>query len=162
MGYDIYSENGKLGQSLNIVGWMSLRGLARIFGWDPQGTVLMSWKDNKTGEIFPPVCIHPDNRIDGQWVKDDTWSGSYSSNDFQEITADDAKNFANALEKALEYMAGDRASEIGTVEELDEDGWDEDSLVARKNLIGVWSGLDVQERIKGFIKLFKAGACHIL
>ena len=44
--------------------------------------------------------------------------------DHQEITADDAKNFAAALEKALEYMAGNGSSEMGALEELDEGGWD--------------------------------------
>ncbi len=58
MGYDIFSKNdNSLGQSLNISGWQSLMGLARIFGWQSQGTVMMSWKDNKTGEMFPLVCF---------------------------------------------------------------------------------------------------------
>jgi hypothetical protein len=162
MGYSIFGKDGNLGQSLNIAGWQSLNGLARVFGWEPQGTVLMSWKDNKTGEIFPPVCFDEMKCKDGKWENDDSWTGSYSSNDYQEITADDAKNFAKALEKALEYISGNRASEMGTVEELDEDGWDEESLVVRKMVIDGWSDLDAQEVIKGFIELFNSGPCYIL
>ena len=161
MCYCIVSENGKLEQSLNIASWMSMRGLARIFGWEPQGTVLMSWKDNKTGEIFFPVCIDPGNRIDGQWVKDDTWSGSYSSNDLQEITADDANNFAEALEKALACMAGDISIETEVLEGSGEGSYDEGYLVDIKNHIDAWSGPYAQEKIKGFIEVFKSGACII-
>ncbi len=161
MGYCIFSETEGLDQVLNNMGWQSLIGLARIFDWESQGTVMMSWKDNKTGEMFPPVCFDSKKCIDGQWVNDDTWPGSYCSNDYQEITADDANNFAEALEKALAYMAGDISIETEVLEGLDEGGCDEEYLVARKNLINAWSGLDAQEKIKGFIELFKSGACHI-
>ena len=113
MGYCIFSEDEGLDQVTNIMGWQSLIGLARVFGWEPQGTVLMSWKDNNTGEMFPPVCFDDKKCKDGQWVKDDDWPGSYCTNDWQEITTDDAKNFAEALERALEYLSGDNSIETG-------------------------------------------------
>ena len=91
-------------------------------------------------------------------MKDDNWVGGYSSNDYQEMTADDAKNFAEALEKALEYLLGNKSF----TEELDNGNCDEDYLVSRKDLINAWSGLEAQEMIKGFIKLFKSGACNIV
>ena len=109
--------------------------------------------------MFPPVCFDNKKCKDGRWEKDDSWPGYYCTNDHQEITADDAKNFAEALEKALEYISGNGISEMGAIKELDEGGWDEDSLVVRKNLIDAWSELDAQEMIKGFIELFKSGAC---
>lgn len=161
MGYEIFNHKADLYQNLNIAGWMSLMALAYEFGWEPQGTVLMSWKDNKTGEIFPPVCIDPDRRKDGQWVKDDSWSGSYSSNDLQDITADDAKNFAEALAKALEYMSKIDISMIEAKEPLG-DGYDTDSLDFDKYLIDTWSKPNTQQIIKGFIKLFKSGTCCIM
>ena len=156
MGYCIFSKTEGLDQVLNISGWQSLMGLARIFGWESQGTVLMSWKDNKTGEMFPPVCFDDKKCIDGQWVKDDTWPGYYCTNDYQEITVDDAMNFAEALEKALEYIAGDSTSETELIEQLDEDCW-----ITAKGIVNAWSGLDAQEMIRGFVELFKTGACHI-
>lgn len=94
-------------------------------------------------------------------MKDDTWPGSYSSNSYQEITDDDANNFAEALEKALACMAGDISIETEVLEGLDEGGYDEDYLVDIKNHIDAWSGPYAQEKIKGFIELFKSGACHI-
>jgi len=162
MSYCIIGENGSLEQSLNIAGWQSLMGLAYVFGWEPQGTVLLFWKDNKTGEMFPPGCLDDKKCKDGQWVKNDSWSGSYCSNDCQEITTDDARNFAEALEKALGYISGNRTREMGVLEELDDGGWDGNFLVDRKNTIDAWSGLDAQERIRSFIDLFKSGACNIL
>ena len=39
-----FSKDGSLENNLNIAGWQSLMGLACIFGWEPQGTVLTSWK----------------------------------------------------------------------------------------------------------------------
>ena len=162
MGYDIFGKNGNLGQSLNISGWQSLMGLASVFGWESQGTVMMSWKDNKTGEMFPPICFDDKKCIDGQWVKDDTWPGSYCSNSYQEITADDAKNFAEALEKALAYMAGDSASETGFIEQLDKEDRAEDRWITAKDTVNAWSGLDAQEMIRGFVEMFKSGACCIV
>ncbi|MHC5140380.1 MAG: hypothetical protein ACYSOF_10970 [Planctomycetota bacterium] len=162
MAYCIFSKDRNLAQNLNIAGWQSLRGLAYMFGWKPQGTVLMSWKDNQTGEMFPPVCFDNKKCIDGQWEQDDSWTGSYSSNDCQEITADDARNFANALEKALAYIAGDSASETGFIEQLDKEDRDEGRWITAKGIVNAWSGLDAQERIKDFVEMFKAGACHIV
>ena len=161
MSFSIISHKTELHKSINIVGWTALRVLAREFGWEPQGTVLMSWKDNKTGEIIPPVCIDPDKRIDGKLVKDDSWSGKYSSNDLQEITAEDAKNFAEALERALEYISEINISTIEAKEPLG-DGYDTDSLDFDEYLIDTWSGPNMQQIIKGFIELFKSGTCSIM
>ena len=149
MGYCIFGENGKPGQVLNIAGWQSLMSLARIFDWESQGTVMMDWKDNKTGEMFPPICFDDKKCIDGQWVKDDAWPGYYCTNDYQEITADDAKNFAKALEKALAYMAGDSGSETEFIEQLGKE--DRDRWITAKGIVNAWSRLDAQEKIKGFI-----------
>ena len=162
MGYCIFGEDENLAQALNIVGWQSLIGLARTFGWESQGTVMMSWKDNKTGEMFPPVCFDSKKCKDGQWVKDDTWPGYYCTNSYQEITADDAKNFAEALEKALEYMAGDSASETGFIEQLDKEDRAEDRWITAKDIVNAWSEPDAQEMIRGFVEMFKSGACHIV
>ncbi len=162
MGYDIFSENRELGQSLNIAGWQSLMGLARIFGWEAQGTVMMSWKDNETGEMYPPVCFDSKKCIDGQWVNDDTWPGAYCSNSYQEITADDANNFAEALEKALAYMAGDSASETEFIEQLDKEDRAEDRWITAKGIVNAWPEPDAQEIVKGFVEMFKSGACHVV
>ena len=97
----------------------------------------------------------------GEWVKDESWPGYYCTNDYQEITIDDTKNFAGALEKALEYMSAKSLSETNAVAECDDYGWDEDCLDDIHSLVNAWSSLDGQKKIKGFIKLFQSGACNI-
>ena len=161
MGYCIFSKDKNLDQCLSNTGWPSLMELARVFGWESKGTVLLSWKDNTTGEICPPLCCANKKFKDGEWVKDESWPGYYCSNDYQEITIDDAKNFAEALEKALEYMSAKSLSETNAVAECDDYGWDEDCLDDIHSLVNAWSSLDGQKKIKGFIKLFQSGPCNI-
>ena len=142
MGYCISGNDESMDQRLNIWGWHSLLSLAFHFGWEPQGTVMKDWKDHKTGELVDQFDFDPEKHKDGEWVNDEDWDGTYFSNYWQEITADDAKNLAEALEQALEYMSDKTEDQI------------EDDI---KN----WSGLGAQEVVKDCINLFKSGSCVI-
>jgi hypothetical protein len=97
---------------------------------------------NKTGELVGYQDFDTEKCKDGEWINDDSWNGSYFFNDWQEITADDAKNLAEALEKALEYIADK------TEDQIDDD-------------VKSWSGLEAQEVVKDCIDLFKTGSCII-
>lgn len=61
--------------------WGQLRRLAQSYGWVPAGTVL----------------DEPD--VD--------WNGGYQTNDWQRVTADDARNLADALSRALRDLPAD-------------------------------------------------------
>ncbi len=63
------------------ISWANLLHIAQQYGWRPAGTVL--------GEGHPYADYL------------ERWAGSYSSNDGQTVTAEDANAFADALEKAL-------------------------------------------------------------
>ncbi len=142
MGYCISGRDESLDQRFNIWGWRSLFTLALYFGWEPQGTVSKIWKNNKTGELVGHQDYDPDKCKDGEWVNDDDWDGSYFYNDWQEITADDAQNLAEALEKALEYMSDNKTDKT-------------------EEALNNWSGLEAQEVVKDCINLFKSGSCVI-
>ena len=156
MGYCITGKDESKDQVFNVWSWKSLLTLALHFGWEPKGTVMTDWKDNKTGEITPLLCYDENKYRDGTWVIDDNWNGTYFGNDWQEIAADDAKNLADALGRALEYMSGGETGEIGISEELDKD-----SQADIENIINGWSRLDAQEKIQHCINLFKSGYCRI-
>ena len=123
--------------------------MASHFGWKPKGTVIRDWKDNKTGDRVPIFGYDPVKCKDGQWIKDDNWCRTYFSNNWQEITANDAKNLAKALKKALIYISDRTADKIQQL-----NGYDD-------NIINNWSGIDGQAKIKNCIRLFKSGVCQI-
>lgn len=163
MSYFISSMNGNLGEGFNIATWHSLFGLATIFGWEPRGTIMPCWVDKETGERTPLPCCDPNNSREGEWIEDDDWDGSYFSNDCQEINADDAKNLAEALERVLVYISGNKLSTNGIVKELNKG--DSDDVAPESyditDLISPWAEEDGQKKIKDCIELFKAGTCCI-
>ena len=69
--------------------WGQLLRLAQSYGWAPAGTVL----------------DEPD--VD--------WSGGYHTNDWQRVTADDARNLADALSRALHNLPSDDKRQSVTV-----------------------------------------------
>src|SRR6266700_1978839 len=66
---------------VNVFEWGQLLRLAQSYGWVPAGTVL----------------DEPD--VD--------WNGGYKTNDWQRVTADDARNLADALSLALTDLPAD-------------------------------------------------------
>jgi len=75
------------GVSRNWSAWGHLYDLAIHGGWEPQGTQHFGY--DEVG--FP---------LQGETCSPD-WCGTYFSNDGQVVTADDARNLADALECAL-------------------------------------------------------------
>jgi hypothetical protein len=74
MGVDLMGPHGEA--SFNWPTWRHCLKVALVFGWRPAGTVL---------------------RTD----YDDRWGGTYFSNDYQEVTDDDAHALAAALYRAV-------------------------------------------------------------
>jgi hypothetical protein len=162
MGYYISGMNGNLGENFNIITWHSIYGLATIFGWEPKGTVTQCWVDKETGERTPLPCCDPNNTREGEWIEDDEWSGFYFTNDYQEITADDAKNLAEALERMLEYISSNKLGAKGIVEESNKGDYDEiEAAYDMADLISPWVEENGQKKIKDCIELFKSGTCYI-
>jgi len=75
------------GQTFEILTstWQRLLDLARSYGWKPAGTRPPDVRDQEGN----PACDWSD------------WSGSYTVNEYQNVTGEDAKNLAEALELAL-------------------------------------------------------------
>jgi hypothetical protein len=67
--------------SASVFDWGQILRLAQAYGWQPAGTVI------DEGDL----CNFPNGR----------WDGGYQTNDYQRVTADDARNIANALDRAL-------------------------------------------------------------
>ena len=61
--------------------WQKLLRLAEQYGWRPAGTTLP--------------------REELKWMPGGKWDGRYTSNDGQAVTAADARNLAEALDRAL-------------------------------------------------------------
>ena len=78
MGVDLMRYNESM--SYNWHGWRHVLKTAVKYGWKPAGTV------NEIDEAGQPIL---------------DWDGTYFSNDYQYVTVEDAKNLAEALERAI-------------------------------------------------------------
>ncbi len=79
MGIDLVGH-GEL--HLRLAWWVGCCALAQSFGWEPAGTI--------------PAHDHPNP---------DHWDGqNYFTNDYQEVTADDARAMGAALARALDAL----------------------------------------------------------
>ena len=79
MGMDFSGAGGAF--SMHCGSWCKALQLARQYGWQPAGTVAPDY-----GPEYPPLT---------------DWNGEYVSNSYQEVTDSDAKNLADALDRAL-------------------------------------------------------------
>lgn len=84
MGYDFEAADGSLWGTTSA-GWRLARCLAEPFGWQPAGTE-------------PPE----------DWEEGRPWSGTYTGNSGQRVTASDASGLAVALRAALASPEFDR------------------------------------------------------
>jgi hypothetical protein len=84
--------------------WDALLGLARRFGWVPMGTLLI--EDFKS--VWQPPLNAKIEQQNRQRVEEllKTRKCDYQT-DGTVVTADDARNMANALDRALEEASGD-------------------------------------------------------
>lgn len=87
MGVDLHGAGGYF--PLNWNAWCALLDLAQANGWKPAGTLVTD--------------------LDLDCVADDpaTWDGSYTQNEYQIVTEDDAHNMADALERGLKKLQSD-------------------------------------------------------
>jgi hypothetical protein len=84
MGMDLHGAGGEF----HWTGWQwsALLELAMLYGWTPIGTAEPNWCDG-----------------DGEPVRrSESWSGTYCSNDYQQVRDEDAAALAAALASALD------------------------------------------------------------
>jgi|ERR1700730_398963 len=82
MGMDISFRRGEFRCSASF--WVKCLTLAKVFGWVPAGTEA-------------PAACH-------QGGPNREWGGNYRTNDYQEVTDEDARAFAAALKLAIEAV----------------------------------------------------------
>lgn len=95
MGYDLSSLNAPKEDSyfrFNIAGWTQLLNMALDYGWKPEGTVMDEG-------FFMSACGMGEEQAKREV---DNWDGSYTSNDWQQVTDSDANNLKEALGKIME------------------------------------------------------------
>jgi hypothetical protein len=83
MTYRLLGSNGTM--ELKSKTWERMLALARSYGWEPAGT-------------RPPDIRDADGNPACNWS---SWSGSYTSSEYQNVTSEDAGAIADALELAL-------------------------------------------------------------
>lgn len=90
MGIDISG-----GLSLSWTAWAYCLDVAQAFGWQPEGTL-------------PPPDPEDHN---GPPANDETWDGSYYTNDFQTISDSDAHALAAALDRAIVALTSEQMTD---------------------------------------------------
>ncbi|PZV04922.1 MAG: hypothetical protein DCF22_25085 [Leptolyngbya sp.] len=136
MAMDLEGVGGDFG--LNVFSWGHMLCLARLYGWQPAGTVI----DEADLQDFP----------------NGKWNGGYQSNDGQKVTTEDARNMADALEKALadipDHDALEYKKELGGGILIAPNGPDVSALK--------WfSGNESKEYVRKFIAYCRAGEFKI-
>jgi hypothetical protein len=103
MGMDLVNRNDDCIRFRHVV-WARILYLAKDHGWQPAGTVSPYDHDDPNSKYY---TLEP-------------WHGGYASNEGQMVTSDDARAFADALEKACERIPDERrqSGEYIQVEDL--------------------------------------------
>jgi hypothetical protein len=141
MGMDLVGANGRPWR-FSAMQWGRVLDLAELYGWIPQGTA-------------------PPELPDGMRVLRDgeVWSGGYGSNDYQRVTADDARALAAALEQALDDLPGAEPVHKLRVLVLPNSRtircWDPDAPLP--TAVEVFAGPDARRQLEGFIRFCRAG-----
>ena len=90
MGTDLRNSSSGDSFHFNLYGWENVLALAEMYGWHPAGT-------------RPPGS-------DEQDAGQEAWEGEYFANDGQTVTAEDARDVADALEEALDDIPSHNAA----------------------------------------------------
>ena len=115
MAFDLSATAGRMRYGSSS--WSFLLALARQCGWQPAGPKpprrdadgsVVSWDVDENGEPIP----HDDD--DGWWHGIECYR-RYFFNDYQWVTAEDASNLADALERAIDDLPNHDALEHKTV-----------------------------------------------
>jgi hypothetical protein len=135
MGMDLISTSDGEGFRFSHYGWESVLALAYDYGgWVPAGTQPPQFE----GE--PP------------W---EGWSKTYCSNDRQVVTAEDARNLADALERALPDVPRKKTWPKKVVRAAD--GREFETMPEDLNPLERFSGPDGRRYLEGFIRFCRAG-----
>jgi hypothetical protein len=91
VGMDLVNRHDNCIQFRHVV-WARILYLAEDHEWQPAGTVSPYNHDDPNSKYYIP----------------EPWHGGYASNDGQMVTSNDARAFADALEKASELIPDER------------------------------------------------------
>jgi hypothetical protein len=97
MGMDLSGKGGYFRFSIHR--WRAALGLAHEHGWEPAGTKPPEFT------VYAPDGVTVDEvrtRVERQRYAD--WDGDYFYNDGRLVTDEDARNIADALERALDLV----------------------------------------------------------
>jgi hypothetical protein len=116
-------------------GWRAVLALAHDYGgWVPAGTQAPRFDDG------PP---------------EDDWSGTYFSNDYQRVTAEDARNLAEALERALPDVPREKTWPRKVLRAVD--GRESEGMPDDLNPLEHFSGPQGRQYLEAFIRFCRAG-----
>jgi len=133
MGYQLEGAGGEITFAQSI--WPPVLAVAAIFGWQPQGTI----PDKESG-IFPGRASY----------------GAYEYNDGQLVTAEDAHNLGEAIEKALLSLF------IGVKQGVPQTDSDKVRTEEEQRAIQRVMEYDPEgDKLKRFVRFCKAGAFTI-
>jgi hypothetical protein len=99
MGMDLVNGHDNCIRFRHMV-WARILYLAEDHGWQPAGTVSAYDHDDPNSKYYIP----------------EPWDGGYASNDDQMVTSNDARAFADALEKACERIPDERIESVKYVQ----------------------------------------------
>jgi hypothetical protein len=147
MGMDLHGPGGRF--HFSIFGWAKAMQLGVLYGWEPMGTQASCRSresDSQGGEF--------------EEDSEDAWGGCYDTNDFQTVVEEDARNWADALERAMDDIPRERAWEgpaggimkkpDGSMERLPE-----------PNVFQWFSGAEGRDHLQKFIAFCRTGAFSI-
>jgi hypothetical protein len=150
MGMDLRGAGGDF--RWNYPYWLNLLQLAQEYGWEPAGT------------LPGPGCNEDDEEFAEEDVPDEQRCG-YDTNDYQRVTAEDAKNLAAALERALPFIPDEnkvapyleevRLRGVGVIY-----GVNSEADLMLSNL-DWFSGVQMKSEVEKFIRFCRAGSFWI-
>jgi hypothetical protein len=82
MSFELVHQSTKICRTFSRQFWAKALELARLYGWQPMGTL--------------PPSIQDLHKLDAEW------SGTYLTNDGQTVRVEDARSLAAALERSLD------------------------------------------------------------
>lgn len=138
----------------NWTNWRRVLELAYRYGWVPAGTELDHF--GKVDEELAEQYRHPY----------EDWDGTYFGNSFQWVTAEDAANIAQALERALEDIPDeDTVSELAARLSFELEGAGvrsiDKELEKRISVLDWFSGEEGKQFLREFIAFCRVGGFRI-
>lgn len=136
MGMTLRGVGGEF--DFGVSRWRQILRLASAYGWQPAGTVF----NERKAKLLP-----------GQ-----EWSAGYETNDEQIVTAQDARNIADALEQALADLPA--SNDVGARRNFDATGTTAASTTDKARLLA-WLREQSGQEMRQFIAFCRAGDFEI-